>query len=442
MVRADDPAEHRRELLDDVKRSIRSRTWPVHFAITGLLLLGYGCSSNGGGETGTGGHAGGAGAAGTQGAAGTSGVAGAAGAGMAGMAGTTGAAGTGGDAGGATGAAGTIGSAGQGGGAGTAAAAGSGGAAGAAGVAGTAGAGGRGGAAGGRGGTGVGGQSGVAGSSAGQGGGGVGGRGGGVGGGGGLSTGSGGGLQDGGSLDGARDGSGDGGTAYMPCPTTAGTACAVLPLGDSITEGCCTAPMGGYRIELFRQAVTNGKNVTFVGTLLNGPTTVANRTFPMRHEGHGGYTIAGGGNGPIAGSVTDTAISTYHPNIVLLMIGTNDINGNINVSTAPTRLGQLIDEIITDAPAALVVVATIIPISAPGGDQRTQTFNAAIPGLVNTRAQAGKHVVLVDNYAAFAKDPNYQTTLKADGLHPNDAGYVILGQSFYGAIGALLPAGP
>jgi lysophospholipase L1-like esterase len=228
----------------------------------------------------------------------------------------------------------------------------------------------------------------------------------------------------------------------MPCPATAGTACAVLPLGDSITEGCCTAPEGGYRIELFRQAVTNGKNVTFVGSLTNGPTTVANRTFPMRHEGHGGYTISGGGNGGIAGTITDNAISTYHPNIVLLMIGTNDLNDNIDVANAPSRLGKLIDEIIADAPSALVVVSTIIPIGAPNADQRTQTYNAAIPSLVNTRAAAGKHVVLVDTYAAFTKDASYQTTLKADGLHPNTAGYVILGQSFYGAIGALLPPGP
>ena len=227
--------------------------------------------------------------------------------------------------------------------------------------------------------------------------------------------------------------------AYRPCPTSAGGACVVLPLGDSITEGCCTAPEGGYRIELFNQAVLAGKNITFVGSLLNGPPTVANKTFPMRHEGHGGFTISGGGNGGIAGSITDSAISTYHPNIVLLMIGTNDINDNIDITNAPSRLGRLIDEIIVDAPAALVVVSTIIPIAAPGGDQRTQAYNAAIPALVNARASAGKHVVLVDNYAAFSKNPNYQTALKADGLHPNTAGYVILGDTFYGAIAALLP---
>ena len=53
-----------------------------------------------------------------------------------------------------------------------------------------------------------------------------------------------------------------------------------------------------------------------------------------------------------------------------------------------------------------------------------------------------KDVVFLDNYAAFAKNTGYKTALMSDGLHPNDAGYVILGQAFYGAIGALLPTGP
>jgi lysophospholipase L1-like esterase len=201
--------------------------------------------------------------------------------------------------------------------------------------------------------------------------------------------------------------------------------------------------MGGYRIELFRQSVMNSRNLTFVGSLTNGPATVQNRTFPQHHEGHGGYTIdtLGGKNG-ISGQITDQALSSYHPNIVLLKIGTNDINSNIDVANAPTRLGKLIDEITTNAPSALLVVSSIIPTADNTTNQRVQTYNAAIPGLVNTRAAAGKHVVFVDNYATFAKNANYATALMADGLHPNDAGYVILGQSFYGAIAAFLPAGP
>jgi lysophospholipase L1-like esterase len=215
-----------------------------------------------------------------------------------------------------------------------------------------------------------------------------------------------------------------------------------MPLGDSITEGYMpSGANGGYRVELFNQAVKAGKNLTFVGTLMNGPTTVASRSFPRRHEGHGGYTIAGGGSGALAGTVTDTAISSQHPHIVLLSIGTNDINGNINVSTAPTRLGQLLDEIIADAPNALVVVASIIPIKGDSS-QRIQTYNATIPGLVSTRAAAGKHIVFIDNYAAFVKDANWASSQMADNLHPNDAGYAVLGRGFYGAIAALLPAGP
>jgi lysophospholipase L1-like esterase len=238
------------------------------------------------------------------------------------------------------------------------------------------------------------------------------------------------------SAGGTSAGGAGGGKGYQPCPTS---PCAVLPLGDSITEGFGSSG-AGYRVELFKQAVQNGKNLTFVGSLQNGPDTVQNVTFPKHHEGHDGYTIASGtGNSGISGAITDQAIANYHPNIVLLMIGTNDINGNVDVANAPSRLGSLIDDITTRAANALVVVATIIPIANAGTNQKVQTYNAALVGIVSARATAGKHVTLLDNYAAFAKVPNYATTIMYNYLHPNDAGYVVLGDSFYSAIGALLP---
>lgn len=259
---------------------------------------------------------------------------------------------------------------------------------------------------------------------------------------GGSTTGSGG---DRGGAGGAAAGGTSGAAGangYMPCPLTPGSACAILPLGDSITEGYLpTGGLGGYRVELFSQAVLGGKDITFVGsqTSTNAPNTVQNRPFPKQHEGHDGYTIAGGsGSSGISGSITDQAMASYHPNIVLLMIGTNDVNGNIDVANAPTRLGTLIDELTTDSPSALVVVASVIPI-ASGNNSKAMAYNAAIPGLVSTRAAAGKHVIFVDNYAAFVKDPNYQTSEMSNYLHPNTTGYAILGDAFYGAIGAHLP---
>lgn len=236
------------------------------------------------------------------------------------------------------------------------------------------------------------------------------------------------------------------GASYNPCPTD--TACKVLPLGDSITEGygyhgSSSDPdnQGGYRIELFRQAVTDGKNITFVGAATNGPTTVANKTFPRNHEGHGGYTIdTDSGHSGISGNITNSAMSNYKPHIVLLMIGTNDINGNVDQANAPTRLGKLIDAITGASSSTLVVVASIIPSQTDGTNKNFQTYNAAIPGVVDKAASVGKHVVFLDNWAAFSADTSYKTKLMIDNLHPNDAGYAVLGQSWYKAISAYLPA--
>jgi len=245
-----------------------------------------------------------------------------------------------------------------------------------------------------------------------------------------------GGTSSSGGTSAATGGLGGGGAAgYNPCPTTAGTACNVLPLGDSITEGCCTAPMGGYRIELFRQALANRKNVTFVGSLTNGPDKVENVSFPKKHEGHGGWTIS-----QIDGVVPSPALNTL-PHIVLLMIGTNDLNGTMEAN-ASTRLGTLIDGITSAAPQALVVVAGIIPSRSDSLNQKVMSYNSSMRTLISTRAAAGKHVAFIDQYATFSQNANYRTALMADNLHPNDAGYVALGKAFYSAISAFLPAAP
>jgi lysophospholipase L1-like esterase len=235
----------------------------------------------------------------------------------------------------------------------------------------------------------------------------------------------------------ASDGGVAGGDHYSACE--ADQPCAVLPLGDSITEGFGSSG-GGYRVELFRRARQNGKNIGFVGSLQNGPERVGTDPFPKSHEGHGGYTIdSGDGHSGISGLITDQALSRYHPQIVLLMIGTNDVDSDIDLSGAPIRLGNLIDDITTQAPDALLVVATIVPIDEADSNQKAVAYNAALPELVSARAKAGKHVVLLDNYAIFAAQPNFATTLLSDSLHPNDAGYAVLGKAFYDRIAPSLP---
>jgi len=212
-----------------------------------------------------------------------------------------------------------------------------------------------------------------------------------------------------------------------------------MPLGDSITDGVgSSSPGGGYRVELFREAITAMKQLTFVGRNANGPNTLTiggqSRSFPRNHEGYSGYTIDPGGGRDGISPLVDGAITMFKPHIILLMIGTNDVNLSLDLTQAPTRLGTLLDQLIADAPNTLIVVAKLTPTTNDTTNGRVRTYNDAIPALVKTRADAGKHVGLVDMYAAFTANSSYKTALMNDELHPNDAGYVLMAQSWYAAI--------
>jgi hypothetical protein len=221
---------------------------------------------------------------------------------------------------------------------------------------------------------------------------------------------------------GGAAGTGGGGTggasAYNPCPATG--PCKILPLGDSITDGFGTP--GGYRIELFHLTLQGQKTITFVGGSMNGPTMVDGQMFPRAHEGHSGWTIM-----QIDGIVPSPALGV-DPHIVLLHIGTNDINGN--ATGAPGRLSTLLDQIIADSPDALLVVAQIVPLR--GRNTQIETFNAAIPAMVTQRANMGRHIVLVDQYTGF---PDSEL---ADGVHPSPAGYARMAGVWYRAISSYL----
>jgi lysophospholipase L1-like esterase len=206
-----------------------------------------------------------------------------------------------------------------------------------------------------------------------------------------------------------------GGAAFDPCPSDA--PCKILPLGDSITDGF-NVP-GGYRMRLFQKALDADQEITFVGGSMNGPTMVDGVTFPRAHEGHSGWTIA-----QIDGIVPASLPADV--DIILLLIGTNDMYGQMP-TTAADRLAPLLDQILDARPDALLAVGTITPLTV-NGSANIPPYNGAIPGMVQARAAAGKHIILVDQFAGF---PNSEL---ADGIHPNQAGYNRMGDVWYAAI--------
>lgn len=230
---------------------------------------------------------------------------------------------------------------------------------------------------------------------------------------------------------GSTGGSGGSGGVYRPCPTN-GMPCKIMPFGDSITDGYGTA--GGYRVELFRLAHQAGKNITFVGTGSNSPGKVDGVTFPPNHEGHSGFTIDTTPSRSGIAPLVPTVMPQFTPHIVLLMIGTNDCIDSYQLATAPTRLGTLIDSIFTRLPNILMVVAQPIPSQEDPLNTRIQSYNAAIPAIIKARADAGKHILLVDMYAPFSAVSTYKTTLLKDTWHPSEAGHAILGARWYSTL--------
>ena len=186
----------------------------------------------------------------------------------------------------------------------------------------------------------------------------------------------------------------------------------------------------------FRSKTT--KSLTFVGTQSDGPSMVDNVAFPSHHEGHSGYTIDDGGGRMGISALTPPSLAANKPNIVLLMIGTNDVDIQLDLGNAPARLEKLIDSVLSADPKLLLIVAQIVPSKDDTENVRIAAYNAAIPALVKARADAGKHIRMVDMYGAFTANPNYRTEWMGDNLHPNVTGYAELANTWYAAIGSLL----
>jgi lysophospholipase L1-like esterase len=200
----------------------------------------------------------------------------------------------------------------------------------------------------------------------------------------------------------------------------------IMPLGDSITRGGGSSWGQGYRLPLMQMMVAGTYSSDIVGGQNSGPPWLYDRN----HEGWGGYGIDG------IASIVVSELNTYRPHFVLLMIGSNDVQWGTNLNTAPDRLSALIDLITDTLPTANLIVASITPLADPTWDAAARTYNAAIPGIVQIKAAAGKLVSFVDMY------PLLTLSDLVDGVHPNDSGYNKLATAWAAKLVSLRPAPP
>ncbi len=140
----------------------------------------------------------------------------------------------------------------------------------------------------------------------------------------------------------------------------------------------------------------------------------------------------------------DLALQRYLPDLVLLMVGTNNLGGTdeptIRVERLRGYLDALLDRLHECAPTAHVFVATVTPANnnyasfknMTHRNQRTAAYNEqVVKPAVAERAAAGRPISLVDVFSAL--DP---ATDLSDGVHPNDVGKAKINAAWFAAIQA------
>ncbi len=207
-------------------------------------------------------------------------------------------------------------------------------------------------------------------------------------------------------------------------PGAVGPRVKIMPVGDSLTEG--TGAPGGYRLPLWEKFAQERINAVFTGTQYGGPPELGNK----KHEGYPGAGITA------VAQVVNGALSKYHPDIVLLMMGTKEMSRAEVAVDAPRQLHALLDQIITFLPSARLLVTTIPPHSDDLRNMRIQDYNRALALIVHNFALQGANIELVDANSALTQDD-----LAPDGVHINAGGYRKISEVWYQALQPhLLPA--
>lgn len=212
---------------------------------------------------------------------------------------------------------------------------------------------------------------------------------------------------------------------------------AIWIIGDSITQGNASGDaMGTYRSDLYNLLTADG--YTFG---LTGHSNANNAGLPVGYQYHSGVSgamIQNNYNGRtgieqnIAAWWSQGQLATSKPNVILLMIGTNDVNLGYNTSTAPARLSSLIQSLYTLAGNDVSLFVASIP--PQGTSSAVTTFNAKIPGIVDHYRTEGRDIHFVDIYSAI--NASYSTLMNGDNLHPNGAGNEVIAETWRNAIEA------
>ncbi len=124
-------------------------------------------------------------------------------------------------------------------------------------------------------------------------------------------------------------------------------------------------------------------------------------------------------------------VINLHPKVVVILAGTNDIAGNTGPETLEEIEGNLMTMVeLAKANKIKVVLSSVMPVCdyiRPQTERRPPAKILALNSWIQDYAKAHK-LVYLDYYSALIDDQKmFKKELTYDGLHPNDAGYEVMG---------------
>ena len=231
---------------------------------------------------------------------------------------------------------------------------------------------------------------------------------------------------------------------------TAADQVKIMPVGDSITNG--DGETGGYRKYLDYALKQKGISFDMVGPKkdMNASFSYNGQTvqYDSDHAGFSGFQIkevpdwgkSQGNTGSLYNELKNNdAVKKYQPDIILLIIGTNDMTANRSMSACSSDLHDLVDYMLGDMPAGGTVFMGSIPEhTAYGGNpEKIANYNNTVKSVAEEYEKAGKNVHFADVHGCL----NGTADLGFDNLHPNGTGYEKMGKFWAGVIEDYLGSG-
>lgn len=185
----------------------------------------------------------------------------------------------------------------------------------------------------------------------------------------------------------------------------------IMPLGDSITEITCWRALVWDAIAQAGYA----NKVQYVGSQNSNPENCKPQTanWDEHHEGHSGWLAI-----DIANSYLTTWLKNTPADIVMFMLGTNDVTRGHTTTEIIAAYTKMVNIMRAANPKMKIIVDLVIPLSF--SNSAITALNAAIPAWAKGLNSTESPIVIADCNTGFP------TSDLRDGVHPNAAGDKIL----------------